>query len=572
MKTFFAPAVCAAAILLSSVSVDAILAPAAAQEDVSFDSFHDYLANYGDWVYSDRWGEVWVPENVPADFQPYGTNGYWGATDDYGWVWVSNYEWGDVPFHYGRWVNDPDDGWLWIPGYVWSPAWVVWRHNGDYTGWMPMPPDREFLGQGGPSGVVGLNVGDGISIGIDFGNTSGYYGYSQWYPGYDEDHFARNWVFVNTGHLADRDSQRYWAPRGNNVTIVRNTTNITNYTVVNNYVVNRGVDPRDVQRASGHPVVHVTLAQAIKRPQFVAQANKGVQVEQHMRQINPRGTGQANSAPKPSAVVVQGLSNKVPQHGGHAPMHVFSKTTVTNAPAFTGKPTPPAGGAGAAHGAGGAMSGPGGGPNAHEEKLKKPAETGGAAGEAMHGPGGMKGPGATPNGPGASGGASQEEKIHKPETGGTGGSMSAPPEHHMTQPATPPGGEATSPPTMLHKHENTGGAVTGPGGAGPAGGTHELERKPAPAPAPAATPPVQREEHRPAPAAAPVATPPVQREERRPPPVAAPAATPPVQREERRQPPAAAPAATPPVQHKQAPAAAPPPKPEDKKDKDKEPH
>ena len=70
MKTFFAPAVCAAAILLSSVSVDAILAPAAAQQDVSFDSFHDYLANYGDWVYSDRWGEVWVPENVPDDFQP----------------------------------------------------------------------------------------------------------------------------------------------------------------------------------------------------------------------------------------------------------------------------------------------------------------------------------------------------------------------------------------------------------------------------------------------------------------------------------------------------------------------
>ena len=32
----------------------------------------------------------------------------------------------------------------------------------------------------------------------------------------------------------------------------------------------------------------------------------------------------------------------------------------------------------------------------------------------------------------------------------------------MTQPATPPGGEATSPPTMLHKHENTGGAVTVP--------------------------------------------------------------------------------------------------------------
>ena len=116
----------------------------------------------------------------------------------------------------------------------------------------------------------------------------------RWYPGYDEDRFARNWVFVNTGHLADRDSQRYWAPRGNNVSIIRTTTNITNYTVVNNYVVNRGVDPRDVQRASGHPVEHVTLQQVIKRPQFVAQANKGVQIQTAAcARINPRGTGKA---------------------------------------------------------------------------------------------------------------------------------------------------------------------------------------------------------------------------------------------------------------------------------------
>jgi hypothetical protein len=494
--------------------MDAILAPATAQEDVSFDSFHDYLANYGDWVYSDRWGEVWVPENVPQDFQPYGTNGYWAATDDYGWVWASNYEWGDVPFHYGRWVNDPDDGWLWIPGYVWSPAWVVWRHSGDYTGWMPMPPDPQFLGQSGPSVGIGLNIGAGVSIGIDFNDTSSYYGYSQWYPGYSESSFASNWVFVGTAHLADPDFHRYWAPRNNYVTIIHSTTNITNYTVVNNYIVNRGVSFSDVQRASGHPVVHVALTKVIKRPQFVAQANKGVQIQQHMRQVNPRGDGRPNSAPKPSATIVQGLSNKVPQHGGHAPAHVFTKTTVTSAPAFTGKPTPPAG----------AMHGPASGPT--EDKLKKLPESGGAPtgapGEAMHGPGT---PGAT----------DAPRELHKP--GETGGPTHGPitgetPDHHVT----PLTGEA---PTTTHKHE--------------------LEKKSPPAAAPAATPPVQREERRPPPAAAPAATPPVQREEHRPPAAAAPAATPPVHHEEHKQPPA-------------APAAA-PPKPEDKdKKKDEEPH
>jgi hypothetical protein len=466
MKRYFASVAAAAAILLSSVSVDAILAPAAAQDvDVSFDSFHDYLANYGDWVYSDRWGEVWVPENVPDDFQPYGTNGYWAATDDYGWVWVSNYEWGDVPFHYGRWVNDPDIGWLWIPGYVWSPAWVAWRHNGQYSGWMPMPPDPVFLGQSGPSVGIGLNIGGGISIGIDFGDTSSYYGYSQWYPGYSEASFAANWVFVPTAHLADHDFHRYWTPPGNNVTIIHNTTNITNYTVVNNYVVNRGVDPQIVARASGHPVEHVRLAQVMKHPQFVAQANKGVQIQEHMRQENPRGNGRPNSAPALSQKRMAGLSDKVPQHAGHAPAHVFTKQTVANAPAFKGK-TPPAGGA--MHGPGGAMSGPNGGANApamHEEH--KPGEAGGGA---MHGPGGaMSGPNGGANAP-----AMHEE--HKPGEAG-GGAM-----HGPGGAMSGPNGGANAPAMHEeHKHENAGGG----GAAIGAGGAAHTERKP-PATQPAA--------------------------------------------------------------------------------------
>ena len=38
---------------------------------VSFQSFHRTLSAHGDWVYSDRWGEVWVPADVPNDFHPY---------------------------------------------------------------------------------------------------------------------------------------------------------------------------------------------------------------------------------------------------------------------------------------------------------------------------------------------------------------------------------------------------------------------------------------------------------------------------------------------------------------------
>ena len=142
MKRILPPVACAAAILLSSVAIEAIASPAFAQMDdqVGFQTFHDVLAQSGDWVYSDRWGEVWIPTDVADDFQPYGSNGYW-ADSEYGWTWVSGYDWGDIPFHYGRWVNDPDDGWLWIPGYVWSPAWVgvalqwpLCRLDGDAAG------------------------------------------------------------------------------------------------------------------------------------------------------------------------------------------------------------------------------------------------------------------------------------------------------------------------------------------------------------------------------------------------------------------------------------------------------
>ncbi len=339
MKRFLKPVACAAAILLSSVAVEAIASPAFAQTDdqVDFQTFHDELASYGDWVYSDRWGEVWIPTDVASDFQPYGSDGYW-AYSDYGWTWVSGYDWGDIPFHYGRWVNDPDDGWLWIPGYVWSPAWVVWRSNGRYVGWMAMPPDEVFLGRSGPS--LGISLGGGLNFSINFGSTRGYYGYSQWYGrGYDANRFASNWVFVDEGHMADRNFSRYRAPRSSYASLISHGKDVTHYSVSNNYVVNRSIDPRAVQKAGGHAVPVVHISQIIKRPQFVTTANQGQQIQSRMRSQNPRGTGIANSAPRPSDQVVQSLSTQIKPHNGRSTTHLFTRDTVTSAPL----PSKPAG-------------------------------------------------------------------------------------------------------------------------------------------------------------------------------------------------------------------------------------
>ncbi len=115
------------------VSVD-MGAPGAS---VSFETFHQGLAPYGQWLTVGAYGPVWRP-NVAAGWRPY-YYGHWVWTDE-GWLWVSDEPWGWGPYHYGRWVFDASYGWLWVPGYQWAPAWVSWRFSGDVVGWAPLAP------------------------------------------------------------------------------------------------------------------------------------------------------------------------------------------------------------------------------------------------------------------------------------------------------------------------------------------------------------------------------------------------------------------------------------------------
>ena len=107
----------------------------------AYTQFQDALEPYGSWIDDGTYGRVWQPESavVGADFVPYDTNGYWTLTE-FGWTWVSNWNWGWAPFHYGRWIVIAGHGWCWTPGTMWGPAWVSWRSGGGYVGWAPMPP------------------------------------------------------------------------------------------------------------------------------------------------------------------------------------------------------------------------------------------------------------------------------------------------------------------------------------------------------------------------------------------------------------------------------------------------
>ncbi len=111
----------------------------------ALDVFRSDLDPYGRWVDDSKYGRVWVPDSgyVGSDFAPYVSNGHWGLDAENNWVWMSDYPFGWVVFHYGRWVWIDSVGWSWVPGRRYAPAWVVWRvptDNYDYVGWAPAPP------------------------------------------------------------------------------------------------------------------------------------------------------------------------------------------------------------------------------------------------------------------------------------------------------------------------------------------------------------------------------------------------------------------------------------------------
>ena len=281
----------ATALLISPVALVATTTEAPSQPgfSIGFGQFYDELAPYGTWHHHPRWGDVWRPQRIEADFRPY-YRGHWEYTIQYGWIWSSDHIWGDIPFHYGRWVYDPYDGWLWIPGYVWSPAWVVWRSGGGYTGWFPMPPDDGFLYGGGSPYV---NRWDNWDRG---------FGYSDWYGGgFGMNTLINFWVFVEDRRFGDRDYIRYIPPRTNIVTIVNNTTNVTNYVTVNNYIVNRSVNVERIERASGRQIARVEARNVLRQNANITTVDQGDRVQQNERRNHG---GNRNASPRDRIVAL----------------------------------------------------------------------------------------------------------------------------------------------------------------------------------------------------------------------------------------------------------------------------
>jgi len=204
-------------VVLLALALTAGSKPAAAQDiQVSFQTFYDNLAPYGQWVYDPDYGNVWVP-NEAGDFRPYGSRGQWVMTE-YGNTWVSDDPWGWAVYHYGRWTYNPYYGWIWVPGYEWAPAWVSWRYGGGYAGWAPLAP--------------------GISVGVS------YYAPDSW------------WIFMGPQYMYQPNCMRYWYGPSYNRNYMVHTTIINNYYIDNTTRVRYNYGPRAevIQQTTGHPV------------------------------------------------------------------------------------------------------------------------------------------------------------------------------------------------------------------------------------------------------------------------------------------------------------------------------
>jgi hypothetical protein len=111
--------------------------------------FRDALDPYGQWVDDPTYGMVWTPspDQTGPGFEPYDTGGSWDYVDN-DYTWVSDYAWGWVCFHYGRWAFS-GGFWVWIPGRDYAGAWVSWRVGDDaygYVGWAPLAPTWGWFG------------------------------------------------------------------------------------------------------------------------------------------------------------------------------------------------------------------------------------------------------------------------------------------------------------------------------------------------------------------------------------------------------------------------------------------
>jgi hypothetical protein len=208
--------------------------PASQRPAGSYSTFYTKLEPHGDWRETSDYGYVWQPREAQSrNWRPY-TNGHWVYTD-VGWTWVSEEPFGWATYHYGRWTRLRNIGWVWVPGDEWAPAWVSWRKNDEYIGWAPLPPEARF------------------------DRRSGIHNWSDNYYDVGPDQYC----FVATREFGGERMQRSVVPSERNITIVNQTTNVTNITYNNTTVVNQGPNFEELRTRTQQPIQRLRLEREV---------------------------------------------------------------------------------------------------------------------------------------------------------------------------------------------------------------------------------------------------------------------------------------------------------------------
>jgi hypothetical protein len=215
--------------VLAAMSVCVTVVYTHAADPISIDFFHDSLEPYGDWREVGNYGYCWQPRDVDENWRPY-RDGHWLYTDA-GWTWDSEERYAWAVYHYGRWARLDQVGWVWVPGTEWGPAWVSWRRGPQHVGWAPLPPDAEF------------NRSVGFSARVDA----------------DYDIGPANYSFVEVRNFGAPQLRTVIVEPRQNITIIRETTNITRITYVNNVVYNEGPRYDVISRESAQPIRRLRL-------------------------------------------------------------------------------------------------------------------------------------------------------------------------------------------------------------------------------------------------------------------------------------------------------------------------
>lgn len=197
---------------------------------VGYSTFYNKLGPYGDWIETADYGYVFHPrEATGSRWRPY-VNGRWVYTDA-GWTWISQEPFGWATYHYGRWTRLRGIGWVWVPGNQWAPAWVSWRKSNDYVGWAPLPPEARF------------------------DQRTGIHNWADSYYEIGPDQYC----FIASREFGAPRVEQILLPPERNVTIVNQTTNVTNITYNNTTIVNEGPNYDELRSISREPVQRYRL-------------------------------------------------------------------------------------------------------------------------------------------------------------------------------------------------------------------------------------------------------------------------------------------------------------------------